>query len=223
VKERLELKRAILPVLVAILLMAAAFGQSKPGLDQVLALLDRASGSFKSVQTDFVWDQYQKVVDEHDVQKGVMYFKRSGNNTDVAADIQSPPPGKKLVVKNGAAQVFTRKTGQTTTYDAAKNRESFESFLALGFGGHSSDLTKNFQVRYAGTEPVNGVQTYKLELTPKSDKVKQMFPLITLWINQQTGMSEKQRLDQGEGDYRVATFSNTTLNQPLPEGVFRLK
>jgi len=208
----------------AAFLAASAFAQNQPGLDQVLALLDRASAGFKSVQTDFVWDQYQKVVDEHDIQKGVMYFKRVGNATDVAADIRFPAPGKKVLLKNGSLQVLTRKSGQVTPYDTAKNRESFESFLALGFGGHSSDLTKNFQLHYAGTETVNGVTTYKLELIPKSDRVKQMFPRITLWINQQTGMSEQQWLDQGEGDYRKATFSSIKLNPPkLPDDAFRLK
>ena len=71
-----------------------------------------------------MWDQYQKVVDEHDIQKGVMYFKRSGANVDVAADITYPAPGKKLLLKNGEVQVYVRKTDQTTHYDARKNRES---------------------------------------------------------------------------------------------------
>ena len=215
------MKKLILVASVAVLLAASAFAQAD--LDKVLNLLDKKSETFKQVQTDFVWDQYQKVVDEHDIQKGVMYFKRSGPDVDVAAVI-TQPVAKKLVFKNGEVQIYNFKTGEIERHNAGKNKKSFESFLALGFGGRGSDLQKNFDIRYAGTETVNGKPTYKLELTPKTKEVKSMFPLITLWINQQTGMSEQQKLDQGEGDYRLATYSNIVVNPPaLPPGAFDLK
>jgi|GEM_PF-360781 outer membrane lipoprotein-sorting protein len=193
-------------------------------LEQVLSLLDRVSAGFKTVQTDFEWDQYQKVVDEHDIQKGVMYFKRSGANVDVAADIKSPV-GKKILLKGGDLQIFVRKTGQVTHYDPGKNRQDFESFLALGFGGKGHDLTKNFDIRYVGTENIGGESTYKIELTPKTQKVRGMVGLITLWINQKTGMSVQQRLDQGEGDYRLAKYTNIDVNHPqkMPDDAFKLK
>lgn len=201
-------------------------GQRVPGtkLEQVLDLLDKTSLSIHTVQTEFVWDQFQRVVDEHDIQKGVMYFKRSGPAVDVSADIQYPPPGKKLLLKGGEVQVYTRKTGQVTHYDARKNREGVESFLALGFGGRGHDLTKSFEVRYAGVETVGGVATHKLELTPKAKQVKNMFPLITLWIDQNRGVSVQQRLEQGEGDYRLAKFTRIEINpQKLPDDAFKLK
>jgi outer membrane lipoprotein-sorting protein len=218
------MKKLILVASVALLLAASAFAQANQAdLDKVLNLLDKKSETFKQVQTDFEWDQYQKVVEEHEIQKGVMYFKRSGPNVDVAAVI-TEPVAKKLVFRNGEVQVYTFKTGEIERHDAGKNRKSFESFLALGFGGRGSDLKKNFDIRYAGTETVNGKSTYKLELTPKTQEVKSMFPLITLWINQQTAMSEQQKLDQGEGDYRLARYSNVNVNPPaLPPSAFDLK
>jgi outer membrane lipoprotein-sorting protein len=219
------MRKLMLAAFMAALLAATASGQSRQGnLEQVLTLLDRTSTVIRSVQTDFDWDQYQKVVDEHDIQKGVMYFKRSGASVDVAADIEYPAPGKKLLLKNGEVQVYVRKTNQTTHYDARKNREGVESFMALGFGGRGHDLTKSFEVRYAGTETVLGVPTYKLELTPKAKEVRNMFPLITLWIDQSRGVSVQQRLDQGEGDYRVAKFTKIDINLPkLPDDAFKLK
>jgi outer membrane lipoprotein-sorting protein len=216
-----RMKKLLLVATVALLLAASAFAQAD--LEKVLSLLDKKSETFKQVQTDFEWDQYQKVVDEHDLQKGVMYFKRSGANVDVSAVI-TEPVAKKLVFKNGEVQIYNFKSGETERHDAGKNRKSFESFLALGFGGRGSDLQKNFEIRYAGTETINGKPTYKLELTPKTQEVKNMFPLITLWINQQTGMSEQQKLDQGEGDYRLAKYFNIAVNPPtLPPSAFDLK
>ena len=56
-----------------------------------------------------------------------------------------------------------------TQYNAGKNRADFESYLVLGFGGSGRDLTKSFDVNYAGMEQVEGVNAAKLE-TPKSQK-----------------------------------------------------
>lgn len=233
------MKKLVLVTFAAILLAVTASGRSKPAsgqsnpasgqskqsdLERVLTLLDRTSPTIHTVQTDFVWDQYQKVVEEHDIQKGVMYFKRSGAAVDAAADITDPFPGKKLLLKNGKVQVYIRKTGQTTDYDARKNRESVESFMVLGFGGRGHELTKSFDVRYAGMETIDGVATYKLELTPKLQQVRNMFPLITLWIDQNRGVSVQQKLNQGEGDYRVAKFTNIEINpRKLPDDAFKLK
>jgi outer membrane lipoprotein-sorting protein len=218
------MKKLILVASVVALLAACVFAQaSQANLEQVISLLNKTSETFKAVQTDFEWDQYQKVVDEHDIQRGVMYFKRTGANVDVAADITSPV-AKKLVLKNGDAQIYTPKTGEIQRYDTRKKQQSVETFLALGFGGRGVDLQKNFDVRYSGTETVNGKPTYKLELTPKAAQVKNMFPLITLWINQQTGMSEQQKLDQGEGDYRLARYTSIQINpKALPPDAFDLK
>ncbi len=214
------MKKIILLAAAAALFSASAVAQN---LDQVLALLDSKSATFKAVQANFEWDQYQKVVDEHDLQKGTMYFKRNGPSVDVAADITTPIT-KKLVLQGGQLDMYTPKTGELIHKEVGKNRKSFESFLALGFGGSGRDLAKNFDVRYSGAEPVNGKPTYKLELVPKTAEARNMFPLITLWINQQTGMSEQQKLDQGGGDYRLAHYTNITVNPPkLPDDAFRLK
>jgi outer membrane lipoprotein-sorting protein len=218
------MRKLLLAVAMAALMAASAFGQGKSdSLETVLNLLDRSSVGFKTLRANFEWDQYQKVVDEHERDNGVMYFKRTGNNVDVGADIQTRGHEKKMVLKDGDLQVLLRKTGQVTSYDTRKKRESFESFLALGFGARGHDLPRNFDLRYAGAETVVGVPTYKLELVPKSQQVRQMFPRITLWIDQKTGMSVQQKLDQGEGDYRLAQYRNIEINAPLPGDAFNVK
>jgi len=219
------MRKLILAVSALALLSVSAFSQVKQAdLEQVLALLDKTSASFRSVQTDFEWIQYQKVVDEQDIQKGVMYFRRSGPNVDVAADILSPEH-KKLVFEKGIIRVYSFKTRQETSHEAGQNREEFESFLALGFGGRGHDLLKNFDVHYVGVETVDGVAAYKLELTPKSQRVKNMFRLFTLWIDPKTGMSVQQKAFEGEYDYRLAKYpsSSMKINQKLAEDAFKLK
>ena len=48
----------------------AAQKQDASGLDNVLRKMDETAAHFQTAQADFVFDQYQKVVDETDTQKG---------------------------------------------------------------------------------------------------------------------------------------------------------
>lgn len=230
------MKKLFLAVLMTALMAASALAQGKQDdLEKVLNLLDKSSVGFKNLKADFKWDQYQRVVEEHELRSGVMYFKRTGNDVDVSADILSPMvdkknpknvtwvPFQKMVLKNGELQILLRKSGGITTYDARKRKDSFEDFLSLGFGGRGHDLPKNFHVKYAGVENAMGEPCYKLELVPKSDAVLRMFPKITLWIDQKSGISVQQKLDQGEGDYRLATYSRIEINTLLPADAFSLK
>ncbi len=222
-RKEIRMRKWILVMSVAVLMAASASGQVKQvNVEQVLNLLDKANTTFKTVQTSFVWDQYQKVVDEHYSQQGVMYFRRSGNSVEMAADIQKPDR-KYLLFSGEELQVYLPKADQVTRYMAGKNRQDFETYLVLGFGGRGHDLPKNFDVHYAGVEAVGGAQTYKLELVPKAQKAKAMFRLITLWIDQQTGMSVQQKFQENGDDYRLAKYSSIRVNQKLPDNAFKLK
>ncbi len=214
-------KTFILAVLVAIA-SAISSAQANPQLESTLSAMDKAAANFKTVETGFVWDQYSKVVNDHDLQEGTMYFRRNGKNVEMAADV-TKPDAKYILFANGTVQVYQPKIEQVTKYDAGKNRDAFESFLVLGFGGRGHDLSKQFEVKYGGPETVNGVATQKLLLTPKSERVKGMFQTITLWIDPSRGVGVQQKFDSSDGDYRLATYKNIKINEKLPGDVFKLK
>ena len=61
---------------------AALQAQPKPGhLAEVLRQMDEASLKFQSVQADFRWDLYERVVKETTTQTGTVYFKRQDATT----------------------------------------------------------------------------------------------------------------------------------------------
>ncbi len=207
---------------VALLLFAATLAAYAQNLEAVLNSMDKAAADFKTAQTDFVWDQYQKVVDEHDIQKGTMYFRRQGGDVQMAADITSPDK-KYVLFSDGKVSVYLPKAAQVTEYNAGKNKADFETFLVLGFGGRGHDLTNSFDVKYAGMEQVQGINAAKLELAPKSQKVSNMFQIITLWIDMARGVSVQQLFNERSGDYRLAKYNNIKLNEKLSNDVFKLK
>lgn len=202
-------------------LCSAALAQAQ-NLESVLSSMDQAAANFHNAQCDFVWDQYQKVVDDHDYQKGTMYFRRQGDDVDMAADITAPDK-KYVLFSKGLLSYYQRSIDQVTEYSAGKNKADFESFLALGFGGRGHDLSKSYDVSYGGMEQVQGVNTAKLVLTPKSQRVRSLFQTITLWIDPARGVSVQQRFDEPSGDYRLTKYSNIEINHKISGDVFKLK
>ena len=206
---------------VALFLLVAAVAHAQ-SLESTLDAMDKAAAGFKNAQTDFVWDNYTLAPDDHDLQKGVMYVRRQGDDLQMAADIQSPDK-KYVLFSGGVVSVYIPKAAQVTEYNAGKNKADFETFLILGFGGRGHDLAKSFDVKYAGTEQVQGINAAKLVLTPKSERVSKMFNKITLWIDPVRGVSVQQLFNTPSGDYRLAKYNNIKLNEKLSNDVFKLK
>jgi outer membrane lipoprotein-sorting protein len=205
---------------------AACTAKSAQNLEAVLDSMDCAAASFHAAQTDFVWDQYESVVKDTTEQKGVMYIRKSGGKMEMAADVHEPPDQKKyLLYSGGKAQVFQPSINQVTTYDPGANQEALQSFMVLGFGGRGHDLLHQFEVKFGGSEKINGIETGKLELTPQSDRVRGMFDRILLWIDPARGVSVQQKfLEPASGNFRLVVYNNIQINAAkVPDGVFSLK
>jgi len=184
--------------------------------------MDATASRFRTAQADFVWEQYQAVVKETDTQKGTVYFRRAGKTTQMMAHITAPSE-KFVLYSEGKVQVYEPKIDQVTTYNAGKNSGDVESFLVLGFGGGGHDMMKSFDVRYQGTEKIDAIETGKLDLTPKAQRVRSMFEHIMLWVDPARGVSVQQQIFQSGGDYRMAKYSNIQLNQKLSDNLFKVR
>jgi outer membrane lipoprotein-sorting protein len=199
---------------------------SSADLERVLNRIDATATSFRSVQANFAWDQYQAVVDAKDTQEGKVYFRKAGNETQMAAEIakvDGKPQAKFVIFADGKVQMYQPTIGdQVDVYNAGKNKEAFEGFLVLGFGGSGHGMLKSFDVSYAGQETLDGSSTDKLKLIPKSEQARNMFDHILLWIDSR-GFSVQQQFFNKEGDYRLAKYSDIQPNQKIADSVFKLK
>lgn len=217
------MKFAVKIMLAGALLSAVAWAQSdSAGLDRVLNQMDAAAKSFRTTEASFAWDQYQRVIDETDTQKGRIFFRREGSETQMAADVAEPDK-KYVLYSGGKVQVYQPKIDQVNEYSAGKNRAEIESFLVLGFGGSGHDLLKSYDVKYLGSETANGVEAGKLELVPKSARLRGNIARILLWIDPARGVSVQQQFFEPGGDYRLAKYSQIQINQKLPDNAFKLK
>jgi outer membrane lipoprotein-sorting protein len=201
-------------------------------LDAVLKKMDSTSATFRTTQADFEWDTYEKVIDElDDIETGTIYYRRNGKDIEMMAEVKKAggdpknlkPEPKYVLFSNGIIRMYQPKPDQVTVYDLGKNRSEFESYLVLGFGGSGQDLVKAFDVTYVGPETVNGVATAQLQLIPKSEKVRNTYNKILLWIDLDKGISVQQKFITPQGDYRLTKYSNIQLNEKkIPDSVFKL-
>jgi hypothetical protein len=111
------------PILVAIgccLLAFAVGAQEKPAdsnLDAVLKKMDATAASFRTTQAEFEWDRYEKVIDEvDDIQSGTIYYRRTGKEVQMKAEI-TKPDRKYVLVSDGKIKMYLPKPDQLTIYD----------------------------------------------------------------------------------------------------------
>jgi outer membrane lipoprotein-sorting protein len=199
----------------------------------VLKKMDAVAASFRSTEADFEWDTYEKVIDEvDDIETGTIYYRKSGNDIEMMAEVKKAGPSLKeqkpepkfVLFSQGKVQMYQPKVNQVTQFDLGKNRSDFESYVVLGFGGSGEDLKKAFEVTYVEPQTIPVPGTGQLQLIPKSDKVKNTYNKIYLWIDLNKGVSVQQQFFQPQGDYRLAKYSDIQINgKKIPDEVFKLK
>src|ERR1700684_3046837 len=69
----------------------SAQSQLKPILDQ----MDAASARFKSAQADVRYDNYTRVVNDHDIETGSIYIERAGATEQMGAAFYNVGAGNK--------------------------------------------------------------------------------------------------------------------------------
>ena len=215
VKHRMK---AFIFAAMAALVPAAALAQNAD-LQKVLSQMDAASARFESAQADFTADTYTAVVQSHDIQKGTIAFRRTGGATEMVMRLKTDngdPSLKDVLYKNGQLDYYQPTVKQETILKAGSN---YERYLTLGFGGSGKELAANWNIKYLGTETIDGLQTAKLDLTPKAPS--DQFTHITVWIDPKRGVSLKQQVFQDSGDWRIAVYSNIRLND-VPSSAFAL-
>ena len=190
-------------------------------LKSVLERLNVAAKKFHSVSASVVFDTEQTdPVPDTDIQKATAYYERTGGAFKMAAHIHEHngrPITSAYNISNGAIHFYDGT--QEHVYQAGK----WESYLILGFGASGDDLAAKWDIKYLGSQTLNGVNVAQLELVAKDPQVRKNISKVTLWIDPDRGISLKQRFDEGSSTYRICTYSDIKLNVPLPGKVFELK
>jgi outer membrane lipoprotein-sorting protein len=200
----------------------ASSDTNRADLNSVMRLLDAAAAKFRTTQADISWDQYEKVVDEHELQSGTIYYNGNGANTEVAI-LFTKPEAKSVVFKDGTIQYYVPKVDQLTVISTSRNRSTYESFLGVGFGGSGKDLEAAWNVSTLGNEQISNVTVVKLELRPKQESVRRNLERALIWVDPSRDVSLKQVFYSPTGDVRTVIYTNLRYNLKLLPSVFAIK
>ncbi len=215
---------------VAAIAMLATFAggrtaQAADDLNSVLAKLDAASAKFHTTSADLEWSTTQTdPVPDTDIQKGVVYYQRTGTSFQggihIATDNGQPSPKVVVCCTKGSIQLYEKLQNQVIVLNKLSQ---YADWFRLGFGASGKELADKWDIKYDGMETVDGVKTAKLELTPKDATVRKNLPKVILWMDTDRAVSLKQYFDEGSGMSRTCHYTNIKMNQTLPGDAFTFK
>jgi len=217
-------RKLALTAAIALLLLPARAAFAVGDLESVLHRLDTAAANFHSTTADFEFVSVQTdPIPDKDVQKGTVYYERKNSAFQIGIhirEVNGKVVPKIITVSRGVFKLFERMIDQVTT---STKVSKYEGYLGLGFGASGKDLANKWDIKYEGSEKINGVETEKLELVAKDPNVLKLFPKVTIWIDPEHAVTLKQVFDEGPGQSRTCLYSNIKVNQPLPPDAFTFK
>lgn len=209
---------------VALLLLPGRALFAADDLEKVLHQLDMAAVNFHSTSADFEFDSVQTdPIPDTDIQKGAVFYERKGTAFQMGIhirEVNGKVVPKIITVSHGIFKLYEKLVDQVTT---STKISKYEGYLELGFGASGKDLANKWNIRYLGSEVIDGVRTDKLELVAKDPAVLKLFPKVTIWVDPEHAVSVKQVFDEGQGQSRTCHYFNIKVNQSLPGDAFALK
>jgi outer membrane lipoprotein-sorting protein len=187
----------------------------------VLAKMDKAGKGFKSAHADFRWEQYTAVVKDTDVQTGQIFLRRKNGNQEVAIRVLSPHE-KRVLIRNNQATMYDPKTKQTTERKIDSS-DAQSGMNAFAFGVKGQDLLKDYEVTLTGWETIDKVQTARLELVARKEKMRSLFSKLILWVDLERDIAIQQKRLEESGDFQLAHYTNIVLDEKIPDDVFSTK
>lgn len=158
--------------LVLAMVLGAALPAAAASEKEILGRMDAAAPGFKGMTADITRVKFTSILNDRSEEVGSMSILRSGRTLRAKIVIEKPN-ARAVSFEGEQVEVFYPKINTVQVFDVGKNRGLIDQFLLLGFGGSGKDLARSYQVKAMGQEKVNGVNTTRLVLTPKTAKVRE--------------------------------------------------
>lgn len=196
----------------------AAQAQPNRTLEDLLKQLDSESKSFHALSANLERTKVTVVVNDRSTESGQIWVR----GDDKMLLELAPPDGRVILRDGGKLFVYNPKAKRVEEYDLGKHRALVDQFLLLGFGSSGNDLKKGYLVTLQGEQILDKKKVFLLDLTPKSDKVREQFSKIELWIDEATWLPVRQKfLETGSGDYLEIHYTNLMRNPKIPDSRFK--
>jgi outer membrane lipoprotein-sorting protein len=217
-------RRAALAWVAAIIWLASALaskaGPQKNGswsLESVLRQMDAEARDFHSLSADIERTKVTVVVNDHSTESGTIQVR----GDKMLLELKAPDP--RTILRTGDTLfVYNPGLNRVEEYNLGKNRALVDQFLLLGFGTESKDLQKGYLVALLKEDKLDDKKTIELELTPKSEGVRNQIAKIQIWLDESSWLPVQQEFyEAGSGDYSVVRYARVVRNPGLPDSLFK--
>ena len=204
-----------------ILIFSSVLATAEP-LADVLARMDSAAAEFHSLSAGMKRVQFTAVLSESSEMDGTLRLRRIKGGTQGVVEFQQPE--KRTVFINGKqVQIYYPKANNVEIYDTSKYTSNMDQILLLGFGTSAAELKKSYDIKDGGVQKINGSDTTRIELTPRSDEMKKLITKIELWIPAGQSNPVRAKFSEPSKNYELVDYSDIKVNPVLPESAFAWK
>lgn len=198
-------------------LAVAAQNHAPWTLESVLHQLDAEARSFHSLSADVERTKVTVVVNDRSTESGQILV----HGDKMRIDLTSPSP-RTILRNDETLWVYTPGLKRVEEYDLSQHRAVVDQFLRLGFGTPGKELEKGYVVTLLGEPMLDNKKVVQLELTPKSEAVRNQISKIQLWIDESSWLPVQQEFfETGSQDYFVIRYSNIVRNPKIHDSRFK--
>ena len=187
-------------------------------IEGVLGMMDKSAQDFHTLSADIEHIKYTAVVKDTSIETGHIYVRR-----DEKMRIEIAKPDPRTILRTGDSLfVFNPKINRVEEFDLGKNRSMVDQYVLLGFGTKSDNIRKSYLVSVVGEEELDHKRTVMLELTPKSDQVRNQITKIQMWMDEASWLPIQQKFfEAGSGDYVLSHYTNVMKNLKINDAKFK--
>jgi outer membrane lipoprotein-sorting protein len=197
--------------------VAAPQGHGGLSLEGALDHLDAQSRGFHSLSADVERTKVTVVVNDRSTETGTILV----HGEHMRMDLKNPDA--RTILRTGdSLYIFNPKENRVEEYNLGKYKAFADQYLLLGFGTPGHELKKGYLVTLRGEPTLEGKKTCELELTPKSEAVRNQISKIQLWFDEGSWLPVQQQFfETGSDDYFVIRYSNMVRNAQIDENEFK--
>ena len=179
--------------------------------------MDAEARDFHSLSADIERTKVTVVVNDHSIESGSIQVR----GDKMLLEMKTPDP--RTILRTGDnLYVYTPGLKRVEEYDLGKKRALLDQFLLLGFGTESKELQKGYLVTLLKEDKLDDRKTIELELTPKSDAVRNQITKIQIWLDESSWLPVQQEFyETGSGDYFIVHYTKVVRNPGLPDSLFK--
>ncbi len=181
-------------------------------------MMDKSAQDFHTLTADLEHIKYTAVVKDTSTETGHIFVRR-----DEKMRIEIEKPDLRTILRTGDSLfIYNPKINRVEEYDLGKNRSLVDQYVRLGFGTKGEDIKKSFLVAVLGEEELDHKKTVMLELTPKSDLVRNQITKIQMWMDEASWLPIQQKFfEAGSGDYVLSHYTNVMKNLKINDAKFK--